>query len=922
MTLRRELTRVSCAAVPLIGSVLATSTRADAQATATQPVSVVQLAASGPVFYVAPEAGGSHVDVRSTSVFLKRVSLHFMKLPLSTALDEVARQAGLSFSFPHTAGAKAIRVSLNADAITIASALNELLLGTGLDVSVGTDDFIALVPHVGAATSALTQAQVGGTIAGRVTDADTKRPLSRARILLDDRTLRGATTDDSGSYRFTNIPAGTYTVRALRLGYVRGQVPVTIAGSEEVRADFALTKSASKLDEVVVTGTVVAMEQKASPTPVSVISAQTIADEQPRSITQVVRENVPGAVAFDQSLTTPQNSAISVRGSSSLLPMTGVVKVYIDGIDVSDHSNAAVDPASIDHIELIRGPEAATIYGSDAIDGVMQIFTKQGDPTRNRPEVTLETSLGDVESPYKGYGNTLRQDYHASLLGGTPAATYYLGGGYTHTGAWVPEGESSIPSGYGGLQIEQKQLTLDVFGRYYAPHTPEGINPDLASTWSYFSKPFYTQYDTRLTTYGAHVAYAATSWWLNSFTVGVDDETADGRQTQPRLTTPADTFLTVNDGGVHKNSLAYNTAVSFRLTRALSGNIVGGVDYYDLTEREGYASGATNTNGTIQTDPLQPPLLTRSEVTNAGAFAQAALNVSDALFLTAGVRAERNSAFGSSLGTPVFPRFGLSFVRRLGAITTKLRASYGEAIKPPDPGLSESTPPSPQGYQIANPHLGPERQRGWDAGVDVNVGAPLSLSATYYDQTATDLIESVPVDSAGLVVQNQNVGRVRNTGVELQGAWVAGIASAQVQYAYTRARVEALGDGYTGDLRVGDQTLQTPHHTGGASVAISPWAGTHVAAGVAYIGGWTYYDDLAEFRCYGGTGPCQPTTRDYLKQYPGYARFNLSATQSLTRSVAVFVSIDNLTGETVYDGGYDIIPKYGRITMAGMRLHY
>ena len=54
------------------------------------------------------------------------------------------------------------------------------------------------------------------------------------------------------------------------------------------------------------------------------------------------------------------------------------MKTYIDGIETAEVNSSAVDPSSIDHVEVIRGPEAATLYGADAIGGVIQIFTKRG----------------------------------------------------------------------------------------------------------------------------------------------------------------------------------------------------------------------------------------------------------------------------------------------------------------------------------------------------------------------------------------------------------------------------------------------------------------------------------------------------------------------------------------------------------------
>src|SRR5439155_20704765 len=137
----------------------------------------------------------------------------------------------------------------------------------------------------------------------------------------------------------------------------------------------------------------------------------------------------------------------------------------------------------------------------------------------------------------------------------------------------------------------------------------------------------------------------------------------------------------------------------------------------------------------FQSDP-------RHRYTNSGYFAQAQLNFRETIFLTGGLRAEENSNFGQDLGTPVSPRAGISIVRQLGPTTVKVRGSYGEAIRPPNPGQTAAQI-SPTLEVLANPNLAPERQRGWDAGVDLVFGPWGSLGITYYDQVVRDAIQYV-----------------------------------------------------------------------------------------------------------------------------------------------------------------------------------
>jgi outer membrane receptor protein involved in Fe transport len=353
----------------------------------------------------------------------------------------------------------------------------------------------------------------------------------------------------------------------------------------------------------------------------------------------------------------------------------------------------------------------------------------------------------------------------------------------------------------------------------------------------------------------------------------------------------------------------------------VSGSLTAGFDHWNLPASSWYAGGALTTTGSIVSAPDQSIFVTRTIRNNTGYFAQAQLGLHDRLFFTGGLRAEENSDFGDSLGTPISPRLGLSYVQQAGAAALKLRASWGRAIRPPSPGRKLGGA-SATSVTLPAPELGPERQHGWDAGVDAVFGARGSLSLTYYDQTADNLIQTVQLESSPVrTFQAQNVGRVGNTGVEIEGTVAAGPLSFKGQYAYARSRIERLAPGYAGDLRVGDQTLGIPKHTAGASLAFNLLRGTTISTGLTYVGSWSNYDWLAESRCFGGTGACQATSRDYIVAYPSVVRVNASVFRQITRSVSGFVSVDNLTNDLAYEMD-NFGPVMGRSTTIGFKFQY
>jgi outer membrane receptor protein involved in Fe transport len=662
---------------------------------------------------------------------------------------------------------------------------------------------------------------------------------------------------------------------------------------------------------------------------VSVITGADIEHRRPRTLIDVIREAVPTAVVFDNPAR-PDATSFSVRGASSLTSL-GVMKVFIDGLETSVFT-APVDPANIERIEVVRGPQAATLYGSDAASGVVQIFTKRGDASLNRPRVAAQAALGVAQTPYDGAGGVLRQQYTGSARGGSGDVSYNLGGGYTHLADWLPNGEpsrQSSPNAYGAIQYSRGIVAMDLHGRYFRNKLATGLNPlFLTAGFVPFSRPNYLDQDFANETYGARFAVAPTDWWRNQVTVGVDRHTVSSVQTQRRLTTPADTLFQVVTLNNRKLSLYYNTAVTGRLSTDVGGTLTAGIDHYDTDASSFFTSQAVATTGTIVTEPSGSLSESRATIANTGYFAQVEVGWRDAVFLTAGVRAEDNSTFGQSLGMPVLPRLGVSAVQRFGEVEVKVRGAYGRAIRAPAPGQAFGGAGQTQ-ITLANPRLAPERQRGWDAGIDLVLDrATLSLSG--YDQTAEDLIVFVQLPTSGIpTAQFQNVGRVANSGLEVEGILDLGTLELKAQYGYSRSRIEDLGPGVspTADLQIGDRPLGLPTHTAGTALVVEPRAGTTLTAGLTYVGSFRQLDVIALIRCVGGTGPCPESflsagsTRDFLVDYPDFAKVNAGITQRITPQLEGFVSVDNLTNNLAYEGT-NTGGVMGRITMAGVHVAF
>lgn len=416
--------------------------------------------------------------------------------------------------------------------------------------------------------------------------------------------------------------------------------------------------------------------------------------------------------------------------------------------------------------------------------------------------------------------------------------------------------------------------------------------------------------------------YRPTGWWRHSLTLGVDRMSSDYFRREPQRLTPDDTLMLRLESTQRRTSIAYNTSVNGTLTPGLQASATVGVDHFNTAYSSFFALGA------ITTDPLvvapgQPTFPAYNRTTNTGYFVQTQLNLRDALFLTGALRADAHSEFGEDLGTPLSPRVGVSFVRQLAATTVKLRAAYGEAIRPPAPGLKNASA-SGGVVWLANAELRPERQVGPDVGVDLVFGRYGSLSVSYYDQTLRDVIQSVTLEVGSPELrQNQNLARAKNKGWEFEGSLTFDRLSLRGQYAVMKSYPVELGSEYTGDLRVGEQFYFQPRHTAGLTLTAAPLRRTSLSASLAYTGARSEYDYLAYYRCLGGTGPCLNDDfglTEYIAPYSGYVTVNVSVEQQLSRTVTGYLGVENLTNPDAMRAFNNAFATPRRITTVGLRV--
>ncbi|MEA2766844.1 MAG: hypothetical protein QOK07_3248 [Gemmatimonadaceae bacterium] len=250
---------------------------------------------------------------------------------------------------------------------------------------------------------ALVSAQTSGTIRGRVTDAGSGAPLEGVQVSIDG-TRVGAQTSADGTYTIVGVPAGSQTLSMRRVGYAPQRASVTVPEAGATTQDLSLNRVATQLNEVVVTALGQTAQQRSLGTAVQTVQGADVAQTQRENFVNALQGRVAGVNVTSTSGVPGASSSITIRGISSIsssnqplmiidgLPMdnktlnTNVLAADAPGSVTAfnnrelDFTNRAADvnPEDIESMTVLKGPEAAALYGIDAANGAIVITTKRG----------------------------------------------------------------------------------------------------------------------------------------------------------------------------------------------------------------------------------------------------------------------------------------------------------------------------------------------------------------------------------------------------------------------------------------------------------------------------------------------------------------------------------------------------------------
>ncbi|HWZ59071.1 MAG TPA: SusC/RagA family TonB-linked outer membrane protein [Gemmatimonadaceae bacterium] len=412
-----------------------------------EPLQIAQNNTSGrgPAFYVVRTPGGKREVAYGEVALRRRLSLALDHVSLADALAAVSQQTGIRFVYMKDEVHVDRLVSLRAQDIALAAALTEILFDAGVDVELLPDNQVALVkrlvkPNVDDARGK----EDGNTVRGRVTDAATGVGLADVSVVVNDlapdsesiarskkplrfhvRSSGSTVTGKDGRYQIGGITPGTYVVVAHRLSYAPKVDTITVRkDSGVVTVNFQLRPVAYSLNEVVTTATGQEERYKVG-TDIAVIDADSVVKNAPiLNVSDLLAARAPGVSVEASSGAVGSPSLIRIRGISSIYgtndPILIVDGVRVNGsmsaIEVSNMASGGptpsrlddIDPNSIEKIEVLKGPSASALYGTDAANGVIVITTKRGTsgPARWAADYTHSwTSVpGNWPWLYQGYG--------------------------------------------------------------------------------------------------------------------------------------------------------------------------------------------------------------------------------------------------------------------------------------------------------------------------------------------------------------------------------------------------------------------------------------------------------------------------------------------------------------------------------------
>ncbi|MGO4704938.1 TonB-dependent receptor plug domain-containing protein [Microvirga sp. 2MCAF38] len=621
------------------------------------------------------------------------------------------------------------------------------------------------------------------------------------------------------------------------------------------------------LDEIVVTATRTPLDITKAGSAISVITAEEIAKESPKSLADVLRR-VPGLSVVEAG-GPGSTTLVRIRGAES-----GQTLVLIDGVRVNDPSSSAGEfdfanlvATDIERIEVLRGPQSA-LYGSDAIGGVINVITRKGEgaPRFNTSVEAGSYSMKSVRAAVSGASGPL--SYAFSLTGFDTAGFSRYGyriGRIENTRLWPLEPDSAQRLGASGRVGVTLSPDVEVeFGGYAS-----GNNAQYDAAFGEFPDTPSRSRQQLLEGYSRLTAYTFDRALRNTVMVSATRTRRDYRDVS-YFGFPLSTSRSNSDYAGDRVAAEYQGDLNL--------GTFGLLTFGAKLERDRLVSTSRDVL------PFPGPVIETNDAaqTTRSVFAQHQITLFENLHLSFGGRFD-DIVDGDRFGT-----WRTTAAYDIPGSDTTLRASLGTGAKAPS--LFQQFDPT-----YGTPGLEAERSVGFDIGFDQRMmNDRLTLSATFFANRFRDLIDftfdanaCAPAQVYGCYL---NIDRARSTGVEL---------SADMDIVPLLLRMKAV---YTHTEAFDEETswrlARRPADTGRLGLIVTPMQGLSIEPTVIFTG--------TRFSSPGEQNKLQP-----------YARFDIYTAYKVNETFSLFARAENLT-----DARYEEVYNYGtagRSFSAGLR---
>jgi vitamin B12 transporter len=606
-------------------------------------------------------------------------------------------------------------------------------------------------------------------------------------------------------------------------------------------------KASSLQHEIVVTANRLETPAKEIATTVTVITAEELRRSNKTSVLEALEEIL--GVFVTQNGPTGGFGSVLLRGANSEHTL-----IMMDGVELNDPITpsrsfdlAHFSIANIERIEILRGPQS-TLYGSDALSGVINIITKKG---RGKPSFSL-SGFGGTFGTYAGT---------AGLNGSTEKIDYSLQASYFQS-----TGFSAANAAYEGNEEEDGYKNMTLAGRIsFRPK--ENLSFDLIVrsiqteseidnfAGAYGDDPNNIQKYNSLFVKGEFRGLFLRNRWEQKFSISLVDY---GREQN----NPKDEIHPYDmDYGVYKSrsfKLDWQNNIFLHETNTLTL----GVNFQQEQGRSEYDSESIF--GPFST------LFPLKKVHTIGFYAQDRIRVAKHFFATVGIRLDHYKQFGTSFTYRIAPAY---LIKKTG---TKLKATLGSGFK--SPSLYQLYAPGNFWGPIGNNNLEPEKSTGWDIGIEQSLMKDkISLGATYFSMDFKNLID---YDfSEGFI----NVSRARSKGIELLfKTHLTDKISFMANYTHTRAQ----------DKDTGDYLIRRPKNKFSAIFDYKFLEKSSIQLALIHTG---RRDDIEVIEW-----TSQRTTLN------SFTVLNASVSHNLMQGIRLFLRLDNIFNEK-----YELVKGYG-----------